>query len=94
MNFVAGEEVTLKHRIPDGEAWVTFDGARKHSGPKYGRVYKISDTMLATVQMLFFEEFGSHVCYDSRLFRRVVKRSTDISIFTKVLDKKFTKVTV
>jgi hypothetical protein len=85
MAFRVGQEVTLKE---SDRAWGEVYGRPVPGGwlPRMGAVYVVTriDLILGT-QFLTFAEDASG--WDAREFRPVVKPTTDISIFTRMLDQ-------
>lgn len=87
MAFRVGQEVTLIN--DDGDAWVHINPAAPPFAwkPKFAAVYIVTGVHVnAGLEFLIFDEGLPH-CFDAREFRPVVKPTTDISIFTRMLDE-------
>lgn len=84
MTFHVGQEVTMK----DSEAWEPEDGLPH---PQFGTVYRCVGKRVskaaANCGELFLDLDGFHGWWHAERFRPVVKPTTDISIFTRMLDE-------
>jgi hypothetical protein len=79
MAFHVGQEVVCIKREP----W-RYEKTKRPSGcgPVYGEVCTVHDFRHHDGFLVFANHYG---CYKPDYFRPVVKRKTDISIFTKML---------
>lgn len=89
MTFHVGQEVTLKGPFNTRLEWVADDGEPENGLPKpqFGDVCRILNTNISQrTGTLFLYLDGFCGSFDASEFRPVVKPTTDISIFTRMLD--------
>ncbi len=97
MSFQVGQKVMMKH---DRGRWA--DLALGCVAPEFGVVYTIRDVLGdQETGFLRFNEIKNPIIvthigigepmFEARMFRPVVERKTDISIFTEILDRETRK---